>query len=372
MRMIAKLLILVIVAAIAFSGIYWLMNNNPSRQEVIHAGDLVISDGTYLIDNSKFILTGNLIVNGTGKLLVENSEMVFRQSYNQQYTFRTQDNAVVEMHNVKLNAEGKWFNLNYYDNSIVTLDKVEGVGCCSPWHSSMGNVRFTINDSVIGLTINNNVSVVAEGSSLFLELVLTNVSGEFMLPKGYAESFRLDVPNAGNSLMVLDVKKSTFTDWGATLDMYSDVTFVDSSMTIGMNAGSDWTNPNSVVKISNLRTKTYENYSLAYDTNNLTLVNTFVRDWYPQAWNNATVEISDSDLADVQFSGATATVIVRNSNAAIAIARDHVTYMFYNSTIKQDAIANENSRIYLYNTKVNGAMLENDDGEIFIDGKRLG
>ncbi len=344
------------------------------REPIYYSGDLIIADKEYTINNSKFIIKGNIIINGTGKLIVRDSELVFSQDFNQQFRFYVQNNASLDFENVKLTTDGKWFNFQYNDAPTVSFKNVHGEDCCLPWHGSSNTAKFNIEKSTIGLTLSEDVIVDAKDSSLFFELVLTNSTGTFTLPKGYVEDYTLKIPNNGNKLMQLNVKNSEFTDWGTTLDKYTDITFVDSKMTIGINAGSDWDNKDShdaVVKVSGLKTKTYDDLSLNFDTNRLHLINTFTRDWYPQAFNNATIEIEDSDLADLQNYGGTARAIVRDSNVMIAIARENVTYFFYDSVINQDVIAHDNANIYLYNTKVKGKIIENGNGKVWVDGKQI-
>ncbi|HIH42904.1 TPA: hypothetical protein HA246_04635 [Candidatus Woesearchaeota archaeon] len=344
------------------------------REQTYFTGDLIVTNREHIINNTKFVIKGNIFVNGTGKLIVKDSELVFNQDFNQQFRVYIQDNAMLDFENVKLTTDGKWFNFQYNNNPQIKFKNVHGEGCCSPWHGSSDNVKFDIKESTVGLTLSQNVKVDAVESSLFFELVMTNTSGTFNLPKGHVDDYSLKIPNNENNLMQIDVKNSEFTDWGTTLDKYTNITFVDSKMTIGINAGSDWErkeSQNAYVKVSGLKTKTYPDFSLDFDTNKLRLINTFTRDWYPQAFNNATIEISDSDLADLQNYGGTSRAIVRNSNAMIAIARENVTYYFYDSIINQDVIAHDNANIYLYNTKVKGRILENGNGKVWVDGKRL-
>lgn len=354
-------------------------NEQPSAKplrKVTHEGDFVVSSETVTIRDQELTLRGNLIVNETGKLVITNSELRFQQEYNQQYRAYIKDNAILEMRNVRLHTDGKWFNFQYNNDARAIIENVHGEDCCLPWHGSSDNVQFDIKGSTVGLTVNNNVKVQAEGSSLFFELVLSNVQGRYELPSGYVNKYDLVVSRerVGTETdktvpesIGIHVINSTFTDWGATLDKNTDITFVNSKMTLGLNAGSDWSAPERQsphVIVSGLKTKTYDDFSLAYDTNKLRLINTFVRDWYPQAWDNAVVEISDSDLADIQSNGGQAKVIIRDSTAMLAIARESVQYEFYYSVIKQDAIAHDNARIYLHNTKVGGEIKEIGNGKV--------
>ena len=341
------------------------------KQEQNHIGDLIVSEGTKTIENTILTIKGNIFVNGTGTLIVKNSELIFDQEFSQQYRFYVQQNASLLFENVELDTKGKWFNFHYDGSPQVTFINVHGNDCCLPWHGSSENTRFTIEDSTVGLTLSQNVKIKADNSSLFFELVLTNVSGTFELPQEYREKYDLVIPNQ-NGIMEIHVTNSTFTDWGSTLDRDTNITFVNSKMTIGINAGSDWQKPAPHVTVRDLKSETYLDYKLEFDTNHLHLVNTYVRDWYPQAFNHAVVEIDDSDLADLQFSSGDATIIVRNSVSSLAIARQNVTYKIYNSEITGDVVAHDDAEIYLYDTDVEGVIKEEGNGKVVVDGKRIG
>ena len=118
------------------------------------------------------------------------------------------------------------------------------------------------------------------------------------------------------------------------------------------------------MKVSDLRAKIYDDFTLNYDTNILRLINTEVTSWYPQAFREAVVEISNSDLADVSSNGQNAHLIIRNSTAAIAVARENVTYEFYDSVIEGDVVAQDNGKIYLYNTRIGGTITQKDNGKV--------
>ncbi len=339
------------------------------KEEKNEAKDIIVERGTREITNTRLFLKGNIIVKGNGRLLIKDSEIHFQQDHNTQYWLKASENTVVEFDNVKVFTNEKWMNFEYTENASAVFKNFTAWGT-TPWNSAGGNTKFVIENSMVGMTLNENASVVAKESELFFELVFTNTSGTYVLPKGRVEKFGLQVKNE-NGVIKINATDGIFTDWGSTLDRDTNITFVDSSITIGLNTGSDWRQPNSVVKVSGLKTKKYGFYSLVFDSNHLRLINTSVRDWYPQAWNNASIEISDSDLADVQWNGGTSRIIVRRSNVFIATGRNNVTYEFFDSFIRDDVIAQDNSTIYLYNTKVGGSITELGNGRIFVDGKRL-
>lgn len=354
-------------------------SGNFAETKQFHNENLIIENETYLIENREFELNGDLIIKNNGKLIVKDSILRFRQDYNSQYYLKSclweivqgPCSAEIILDNVKIYANNKWIYFNYGGNTSVSMNKVNSWNSNGPWHSAADNSRFSITDSIVGITPGGNTIIETENSNMFIELYISYMNATFRLPKGKIGKFDLDVRNEVG-IVQIRARNTYFRDWGATLNKYANITFIDSSLTIGMNAGTDWPgNINPVVKVSNLKNGKYDDFSLDFDTNRLKLINTKTRDWYPQGRGNSTVEISNSDLADINYNGETATIIVRNSNAAIAIGRMNATYLFYDSKINGDVSATENSQIYLYNTTASGNFNEAGNGKIFINGERL-
>jgi len=348
-------------------------------REERHEGDLIISGGKYMIEGTRFFIDGDIVVNGTGRLVVRDSELHFEQEHDSQHRLRAgswggpggQGRAEVVFENVEIFTGGKWMYFEYGPEARVEMNGVAPWDDNIPWHSAVGNSEIAIRDSVVGLALNGNSSVEAEGSDLFLGLVFTNSSGVYTLPKGPVEEFDLEIGNEDGAVRVR-TKGCEFRGRGATLDCLANVAFVDSELMIGMNAGTWWGyEERPSVRASGLKAWRYDDFELLFDTNLLHLINTEVTGWYPQAFNGATVEIEDS-LADVRWSKQDSRVVVRRSTALTAFASENVTYEFHDSRINGDVTATEGSKIFLYNTVVRGEMREVGGGEIYVDGERMG
>lgn len=343
----------------------------PILRPHVQEGDLVVSQGTRVFSRVNFTMRGDIIVNGSGRLVIRDSRVNFDQAYNNQYYLRASGDAALELERVRINSNQKWLNFMYTGNATVRLSHVEPWDPNVPWHGASDNARFTVRNSTVGLTLSDNVTVDAAGSDLFFELMFEGARGRFVLPKGYRDRLSLHVPNRRGAYAI-SAAQSSLRHWGTTLSADSDITFADSNLTIGLNAGSAWWDPNDRpnVTVSGLRARTYDDFTLAFDTNRLTLINTTVTDWYPQAWRRATLEIRNSDLADVNWNGNQAHVIVRNSTASIATGRMQVRYEFYDSAIMGDVTAMDDARIDLYNTRVGGRIIEVGHGKVFVHGMK--
>ena len=74
----------------------------------------------------------------------------------------------------------------------------------------------------------------------------------------------------------------------------------------------------------------------------------------------------------MQNNGRDSKLVVMNSKVDIAIAMENVEQKYFDSEIRQDVIVHDDAEIHLYHTRVGGKMIENGNGKVFIDGKRLG
>ncbi len=337
-------------------------------EKMVQEGDLVISEGMYTLENKELLLKGKLVVNGTGKLFAKNVLLRFEQDYNNKYTFLIGNEAEVELENVYILTNGKWMYVEITEHPTVRIHQYRGYDPNIPWWNTGWNSSVYVRNSLIGISVHGNSKLEIEGSNVFLELLFGNSSGSFRLPQGYVDTFSLEVGN-DQGVFEISARNSTIRQWGTTLMRNSHIIFVDSVLTVGMNAGSPWpefTSPH--IKISGLKAKMYGFFELPFDTNSIKLVNTTVTSWYPQVFGGAVLEISDSDLADLQWSGDQAKVIVRNSSLQIAFSKNEVVYEIYDSVIQGDVTATEHSRIYLYSTEVHGNIQEIGDGKVFVNG----
>lgn len=332
--------------------------------------DWIITDHQRLED-TKLIMHGSIIITGDGRLDVKDSMLYFKQEYNNQYRIQVGewgDTGSPEYHleNVFMDANWKWMYASFTGNAVVSLDGMRARDSNIPWHSAGSNVEVTMKDTIIGLTLADNTTLVAEDCNLFLEFVLRNCSGSYTLPLGEVDELDFTY-EMGRETIQVETTNCEFREWGVTLDYLTDITYVDTKITVGMNAGSGPDGLGEKVVIEGLKAEKYDDLEVDYDTNHLRMVNSEAVSWYPQAFNGATVEAIDCYLADVQWNGSNSTVIVRDSTAYIAYAMQNVTYIFYDSTINGEVTATEDSKVYLIITKVTGKITETGNGQVFID-----
>jgi hypothetical protein len=333
-------------------------------------GDWIITDFQE-INNSFVTLNGSIYIKEHGKLVVKNSYLNITMDYNNQHRivvgeFMSEDSSSLELHNVVFDTDGVWMQIAFQGNSKIIYDNVTPLYQNMPWHIADTNAEVIVTDSDFGLTIEGNSSLKAEDSLLFLEIMFRDNVGTYSLPIGVIEKQDFVFEN-GKDKVVIETSGCTFTEWGTTLDRNTDITFVDTVMTIGMNAGLETSTPEEPIVLTDLKAKKYDYFEVEYDTNHLTLINTDVVEWYPQVFGGTVLDISNSNLADLQWNGGDSVIIVRNCTASIAFAMQEVNYFIYDSVITGDITATDDSKIFLYNTEVRGRVIELENGQVFID-----
>jgi hypothetical protein len=89
-----------------------------------HEGDLIISGTqTYIVENCKFIQTGNVYLKDQAKLILRNGEIQINQSYLWQYEFRLEDYATMESENFSLTSKYA-MNLYFLENTKGYLQNI--------------------------------------------------------------------------------------------------------------------------------------------------------------------------------------------------------------------------------------------------------
>lgn len=342
--------------------------NYPNTRDI--NGDWIITDHQ-VVEDTMLNLKGSIILEGEGHLELRNCYMNFQQEYNNEYRIlggSWEDEGVqrVDFKDVIIDTNGKWMYVWYLGSVEASYDNVQCRQQDIPWHMVAKNAKMTAKDTNIGITFADNGTMTASNCDLFIELVLRNCSGEYSLPLGEVDELSYEF-EMGSSTMSFDTTGCSFREWGVTLDYLTDIRFVDTKLTIGLNAG---TSPDGVIEpvvVSGLHAGEIEYLELFFDTNIIELMNCDVVSWYPQAFNGATVDVSDSYLADVQWNSGNSTVIVRDSTAYMAFARENVTYVFYDTIINGEVTATEDSKIYLVDTEVKGQVTEKDNGKVYYD-----
>ena len=343
-------------------------SNYPKTMSV--SEDWVVED-YQLVEETLITLDADLIVKGEGKLVLRDCYLNITMDFNKEHHIRvgnwgSEESPELVLENVHIDTNYIWMNAALTGRSKTRYVNVTYKDPNMPWHGMSSNAELDVINSGIGVTCEGNATVRALNSNVFFELMFNDINGIYKMPRGYLEEQDYVVAS-GNDRMVIETTGCTFRDWGVTLDFNTNITFVDTRITIGMNVGLGVAPPEDTVYLSGLKSGFYDFFEVDYHTNHLTLVNSEVTYWYPQAWDGAIVEITDSDLADLQWNGGDSQVTVRNSRLHMAFAMHNVTYRIYNSTIWGEVSAIEDSTIYLYDTYVEGSIFERENGQVFID-----
>lgn len=348
----------------------WEVKESEYNTTKVITGDWIIEDYQEITDT--FVtLDGSIYVRGEGKLVIRDSYLNVTMDYNNEHQIAvgepfSNDSPSLEMYNVVYDTEGIWMPVRFHGHSVVVYDNVQTRYQNMPWHNGEASVEITAINSELGLTIGENATLEAKDSLLFLEIMFSEINGTYSLPIGEVEKQDFSFKNGKNEVNIV-TNGCSFYEWGTTLDKYTNVTFVDTVMTIGMNAGLGSAAPEDPIVLANLKSGYYDYFEVDYDTNHLTLIDTEVVEWYPQVFGGTVLEISDSNLADLQWNGGDSVIIARNCTMSIATAMQEVNYFIYDSEISGDVTATADSKIYLFSTEVQGRIMELDNGQVFID-----
>ena len=107
-----------------------------------NTGDLVIDgNNTVLIENSKFIQTGNIYLLENCSLILRNSKLIMNQTRNIQFRIDARDNSLISCFNTSISSNYAFYNF-FYNNTMVNFTR-------TMWK----NGTYTIHDSTQTLNV---------------------------------------------------------------------------------------------------------------------------------------------------------------------------------------------------------------------------
>ncbi len=314
-----------------------LLQKEPfSLPKAWYEGDLIISKGTHTINNTEFNILGDIIVKGTGKLVVRDAIINFEQNQPFEHELIAEDFAIIEMNNVAIKSKNR-MNSFYQGQSQISLKKTISENIK---HTAMDSSKLVLNNPELDLLIKDNSRVSSLGGQMNIELYLSGVEQDIELDN------HVSIKSKGKKYTI------TLTDavvnWKILMDYDNDIILENSEAVIALVAGSNPKSNSSVqLKLSDLQAKKYDDFSLKFDTNRIRLSNSKVLAWEPISAPSAIVEIHNSDLGDLSGEGK---LIVKRSKVWSAFAKKNAVWEFTNSQIGK-IIALDGSKINLINSE---------------------
>ena len=338
-----------------------------NNKTIINDEAILLSGNDVLkIVNSHYTLNNNIILRDNAKLIIRNSFFKHHLDYSCQYNLKAYDNASVIIEDSEIQGS-TWLYWNFYGNSSLLLKSVDN--SFFPWHCFLGSARAKV-DLVDNFNATMSAYVefdIADTDKTFIEIVYPPGS---KVDEAFPEIITdYTFPNEGENGINsrLTIKNSQAGSWGITVKPDSDISIRDThSLVVTFSISKPY--KNITAELNDLKAKLYEDHTWHIPGNNtlLHLTNTKTRKWSPIVSENNTLIVRNSDIADNAYSYDNARIYYENCTISLLRANDRVSMTIKDSVVKGDVVATEDSTIELINTKVNGRIIEKDNGKVII------
>lgn len=266
-----------------------------------HGNIIIINDGVLNVKNADFNLDGNIMINNSGKALIDSSSVNFLQHYIYQYAIVATDSGYFSMTNSSSRFNGYPINLNLQKSARLYMDNVvhedwitavifengnvvlNNVGICGEWlfdHSAYAefhNTRtlltwyFLGDSSYIDFTFPPGDTVYG----FYFDSTLSNISGI---------NYHVEIDSAVDCM------------WAAIPLKGSDVTIRDSELRVTglMFEGVDSFDVSGLVNGLH-----YNDYLLPIADRNYHLINTSVQTWNLYPFDSSYVHLTSSIFGEL-------------------------------------------------------------------------
>lgn len=335
---------------------------------VERTGDIELTgDQEMIIEDTLFLHEGNINLSGNAKLVVRNSFVRHVKEFAFQYGVNASGNSrvVFEDSAIGSNCTGS-FNYSILENATLSASNVDiGRNSCNVWVFMSGTAAISIDSwDGFGGTVCDGSNVAIENSdTLEVELCFPEDSViDTSLPISI-DTFAFGPDPANSVEFSLSMSNVAMDGWGINVLPGADITIRDSdAITIGIIVGGRWSN--ETVELDGLALTRYDNktWQIGPDAS-LTLVNTNVYGWEPNAFADNTIVITNSDYAASAVNSGDAHYEISDSTVDLISAGERVTMTITNTIIRGDVIANDDAVIILINCEVRG--VDNGDDGLF-------
>lgn len=333
------------------------------NEPVLLTGDQVLE-----IKDTHYVVNNSITVRDNAKLIVENSFLEHRKDHAFQYELKAQDQAKVILKNVKIvnecNGAYNWTFRNYASLSAENVD----MPSCGTWNVLAGSATAAIkNWDKVGASIcDYAVTTVEDSDNTQLQLCYgpTAVVDE-ELPTSTLASYAFPNDNEKNVNSKLTLTNSSVARWGAMVQPATNVTIRNSpSVNMSIVVGYPWRGQNIV--LDGLQNALYADQTWQIGDARLQVVNTRIDNWEPNVWEDNTLTIRNMEYFGSTSNGRTAAYTINNATVLGPMrTSENVRMTVKNSLIKDDVIAVEDSIITLFNTTVNGRLIQEGNGKVY-------
>lgn len=328
--------------------------------------DIVLTgDQEMVIEDTMFLHTGNITLSGNARLVIRNSFIQHVKEFAFQYGVTASGNStiIVENSSVGTNCSGS-FNWAFLDTASLVAEDMEPVsGICNTWHYMGGtsSIQVVNWDTFSGTVCEGSTVNVADSDTLEMEFCFPDGAIiDTSLPT-VVDTFSFGPDTDNGIAFALTMQNVTVDGWGINVLPGANITIRDSdAITIGVIAGFPW--QNETVELDGLAHKRYveKTWQIGPDAS-LTLINTGVYGWEPNAFSNNTMVIRNSDYTASAVNSGDGHYDISDSTVDLISANERVTMTITNTVITGDVIANDHTVIILIDSEVRGTD-HGDDG----------
>lgn len=339
-------------------------------------GDIVLAgDQEMVIEDTMFLHTGNITLSGNARLVIRNSFIQHVKDFAFQYGVTATGNSkiVIEDSSIGTNCSGS-FNWSLFDTASLIADGMEPIrGSCNTWNfmSGTSSIQVVNWDTFSGTVCDGSNVSVTDSDTLEIEFCFPqNSTIDTSLPTAI-DTFSFG-PDPDNGIaFALSLRDVTVDGWGINVLPGANITIRDSdAITIGVIAGLPW--QDQTIEMDELALKRYTERSWQIGTDaSLTLINTNVYGWEPNAFSNNTMVIRNSDFSASAVNSGDAHYEISGSTVNLISANERVTMTITNTVITGDVIANDDTVIILIDSEVRGTDYGDDGrsgGNVFARG----
>jgi hypothetical protein len=333
---------------------------------VVNKEALVLSGHESLeMTNSHYTQNNNIILKDTATLIIRDSFFDHRHDYSFQYRLRAYDNASVVIENSTLRSSD-WLNWFFDGHSSLVLRNVTN-GQSTIWHVFQGYARATVDRTAkFGATMSDQVEFdIADTATTFIEFVFPPGSSvDEAFPAAMSD---YSFPNDGERGIrtKLRIKNSRAWSWGITVNAGTSATIRDThSLVVTFHLGKPYNNVTA--EFSGLLPEHHEDQTWQIRDTRLRLINTKTERWSPIVSGHNTLIVRDSAIADNAFSFDNANVVYDRCVISFLHGNDQVHMRIKDSVVEGDVVATGNSVIELINTRVEGKIVEKNNGRIIV------
>lgn len=325
------------------------------------------NEETLEVTNKRYIVRNNIALHDNATLIVRNSILEFDNDFAYQWLLSADGNAKAILENSNIISSYP-MNFEFRGNSILAMKNIKKTSKDStfPWMTFGDEAKAFVNNSKFDATLWDRAEINIENSpSVYLEIVF---------PPDSSSNERFDVnlldfsfPNENEKGIDyrVNIKNSTARGWGFTVRSQSNVTIRNAhNVVMTLVADKPWIN--ETIYLDGLREQYYDDALWIFGDTSLRFVGVDAWQWSPLAYENNTVIVNNSHLADIAWGGGHGKIVINNSDVFFLRAREYMEIIAENSYIHSDVIAIDNSNIILVNTTVEGKIVE-EGGRVTIE-----